>query len=174
MRRIVWLNGAFGVGKSTTALHMLALDPTWHLFDPEWVGYMLRANLHGFEEADFQDYPAWRTLVPRVAHEVATHTGRDLLAVQTVLNRDHWRQLRSGLSALGLRSVHVLLDAEPEAIRMRIDGDTVDAGAAAWRHGHLPEFGSSRQWMRDDADIVVDTTVLTAEETAAVVLGRVS
>lgn len=172
MRRVLWLNGAFGVGKSTTALHVVGLDPSWHYFDPEWVGYMLRANLHGFEASDFQDYPAWRTLVPRVAHEVAAHTGRDLVAVQTVLSHEYWRQIRSGLSSLGLRPIHVLLDATTDAIRARIDADTVDPGASGWRHRHLAGYEAARTWLVEESDLVVDTTTLTAEEAAATVLGR--
>jgi hypothetical protein len=38
---IVWLNGAFGVGKTTTVLQLPALVPGSRLFDPETVGYML-------------------------------------------------------------------------------------------------------------------------------------
>lgn len=174
MRRVLWLNGAFGVGKSSVALHVVGLNPSWHLFDPEWVGYMLRANMHGFEAPDFQDYPAWRTLVPRVAHEVAAHTGKDLLAVQTVLNRDYWRQIRAGLSTLGLQPVHVLVDAEPDAIRARIDADTADPGAARWRHDHIESYIAARSWIREEADVVVDTTSATAEEAAAMVIGRVA
>lgn len=174
MRRVLWLNGTFGVGKSTTALHMLGMDATWHLFDPEWVGYMLRANLHGFEEKDFQDYPAWRTLVPRVAHEISAHTGRDLLAVQTVMNIDYWRQIRSGLSALGMQPLHVLLDATSEALRARITADTADPGAEGWRLDHVTAYEKSREWMVASADHVVDTTSMAPEDVAAAVLGRVS
>jgi hypothetical protein len=169
---VLWLNGTFGVGKSTTALHIVALDPSWHLFDPEWVGYMLRASLHGFDVSDFQDYPAWRTLVPRVAHEVASHTGSDLLAMQTVLHRDYWRQLRSGLSTLGLQTVHVVLDATDDALRARIAADTGDPGAAGWRLDHVATYAEAREWMVASADVVVDTTSMTPQDVAAAVLGQ--
>jgi len=49
---IVWLNGAFGAGKSTTAKALVALSPRLRLFDPEWVGYLLRANLSNHEFTD--------------------------------------------------------------------------------------------------------------------------
>jgi hypothetical protein len=67
----------FGVGKTSAAQRIVALDDQWRLFDPEWVGYMLRANLAGIQPADFQDIEAWRTLVPIVAKDttpfVAAH-----------------------------------------------------------------------------------------------------
>jgi hypothetical protein len=51
----VWVNGTFGVGKTTTATRMRELAPAWRVFDPEWVGYMLRANLGDLTFSDFQD-----------------------------------------------------------------------------------------------------------------------
>ena len=174
MRRVLWLNGAFGVGKSTTAIHIAAGDPSWHLFDPEWVGYMLRANLHGFETEDFQDLPSWRTLVPKVAHEVASHTGRDLLAVQTVLRADYWRQLRAGMSAHGLGVLHVVLDAGEAALRQRIDGDGNEQSAREWRSSRVGEYLRAREWMTAAADLVVDTTSAPAELVAAAVLEHFS
>jgi hypothetical protein len=94
---IVWLNGAFGGGKTTTANELTALLPGARHFDPEWVGYMLRANLADLEFTDFQQLPPWRVLVPETMAQVAALTGQHLIAVQTVLVEDYWRELRSGL-----------------------------------------------------------------------------
>lgn len=174
MRRILWLNGAFGAGKSTTALHIAGADPSWHLFDPEWVGYMLRANLHGHMPDDFQDLPAWRTLVPRVAHEVASTTGSDLLAVQTVLNEAYWRQIRSGMSSLGLGVFHVVLDVGEDALRERIAADAADPGAAGWRLGHVDAWIAARGWMTSAADLVVDASVQGPEEVSRAVLAALA
>ena len=73
---IVWLNGAFGAGKSTTAKALVALAPRLRLFDPEWVGYLLRANLSDHEFTDFQQLRPWRTLVPVVAARSPTSLAR--------------------------------------------------------------------------------------------------
>ncbi|MEE3922370.1 hypothetical protein V2I01_41005 [Micromonospora sp. BRA006-A] len=40
---IVWLNGAFGVGKTTTARLLTNALPDARLFDPEFLGSMLTA-----------------------------------------------------------------------------------------------------------------------------------
>jgi hypothetical protein len=42
---IVWLNGTFGCGKTTTAAELRGLIPSSRVFDPETVGYMLQPNL---------------------------------------------------------------------------------------------------------------------------------
>ena len=140
------------------------------MFDPEWVGHMLRANLHGVEFSDFQDLHAWRSLVPKVAHEVATIAGRDLLAVQTVLNENYWRQLRQGMSALGMQIVHVVLDCEDSVLRSRIENDENDAGALQWRLDHMAAYSGAREWLRRTADLVVDTTSVAAADAAAGIL----
>jgi hypothetical protein len=54
---IVWLNGAFGCGKTTTAAELRSLIPSGRLFDPETVGYMLRPNLADHPVSDFQHCP---------------------------------------------------------------------------------------------------------------------
>jgi adenylylsulfate kinase-like enzyme len=38
---IIWMNGTFGVGKTTTAGHLVAKSDRLRLFDPEEVGYLL-------------------------------------------------------------------------------------------------------------------------------------
>jgi hypothetical protein len=50
---IVWLNGTFGCGKSTTVAELRSLVPSSRLFDPETVGYMVRPNLPDHPVSDF-------------------------------------------------------------------------------------------------------------------------
>ena len=68
---IIWLNGTFGAGKSTTARELIPLMPDSRLFDPELVGYVLMEYLSDHEFSDFQDLTPWRTLVPIVTNQVA-------------------------------------------------------------------------------------------------------
>ena len=167
---IIWLNGTFGVGKTTTAGEMIAQDPSLRLFDPEWVGYMLTANLGDRDIQDFQDLDAWRRLVPIVAHEIVELTGQRLLAVQSVLVEEYWLELRRGLEALGHPVFHVVLDADSDVLRERAETDVADHGAAQWRIDHLPAYEAARTWLFDKADIVVDTSDMTPGHVAATVL----
>jgi hypothetical protein len=54
---IIWLNGTFGVGKTTTAAALNGQLPGWRLFDPETVGLMLRGALADHPVSDFQHWP---------------------------------------------------------------------------------------------------------------------
>jgi hypothetical protein len=170
---VVWLNGTFGAGKTTTANVVVGRDATLRAFDPEWVGFMLRMNLADQEATDFQHLPPWRRLVPVVAREIADLTGQRLVTVQTVLIEDYWRELRAGLDEQRLDVVHVLLDADDDALRARIEGDTVDVNARQWRLDHLDEYRAARPWMTAAADLVIDTTARTADDVATLLLDAV-
>lgn len=65
---IVWINGPFGVGKSTAACLLAGLWPGATLFEPEYLGSLLR---HWYPPDtvvdDFQDLSVWRRLVKETA-----------------------------------------------------------------------------------------------------------
>ena len=166
---IVWINGTFGVGKTSTATRLVADDPRLRLFDPEWVGYLLVNNLADHPVTDFQHLPPWRTLTPIVADEVVRFTGQSLVAVQTVLVEEYWHEIVEGLARLGHDVVHVVLKADPDVVRRRIDSDKIETTARAWRHRHLDAYATARDWLIPAADLVVDTTRLSIPEAAATV-----
>jgi chloramphenicol 3-O-phosphotransferase len=165
---IVWLNGAFGAGKTTTALRLPALVPDSRLFDPETVGYMLRPNLADHAVSDFQHWPPWRPLVAATAIELARYTGEHLIAPQTVLVREYLGEIFTGLRAAGLAVFHVLLDADEEVLRHRIQGSDE---AQAWRLAHLAGYRAARPWLIEAADLVVDTAAAAPDEVANRVAG---
>jgi len=165
---IVWLNGTFGAGKTTTAGRLLPLLPGTRLFDPEFVGYMLQPFLEDHPVSDFQHWPPWRNLVVATAHELAGFTGQHLIAPQTVLSRDYLEQIFTGLRAAGLPVFHVLLDADEAVLRRRIEGS---GEASQWRLDHLTEYRTARAWMTAAADLVVDTARLAPEQVARQIAG---
>ena len=169
---IVWLNGPFGGGKTTTAHKLVNGRPALRLFDPETVGYMLMANLRDRPVDDFQELRAWRSLVPAVAAEVTTATGSGLVAVQTVLVEDYWTELRSGFDRHGIHVLHVLLDCDADVLRKRIHGDDVERAAERWRLDHVGPYAAARPWLTEDADLVVDTSTRSPAEVAALVLAE--
>jgi len=62
---VVFLNGAFGVGKTTVARALCARVPRSAIFDPEVAGWVLRrlprwVALAGRGTDDYQDMPLWR------------------------------------------------------------------------------------------------------------------
>lgn len=167
---LVWLNGPFGVGKTTTANAIVRASPGYRVFDPEWVGYMVRENLADVAVDDFQDLPPWRALVPPVATEIARFTASPLVAVQTVMVERYWNELHAGFDRLDARVVHVLLDCEERALRERIATDDVESAAAGWRLDHVAAYLAARDWMRAAADVVVDVTATPPTHVASAIL----
>jgi hypothetical protein len=160
---IIWLNGTFGAGKTATAAELLKLVPGARPFDPETVGYMLRPNLADQPVSDFQHWPPWRPLVVATAAELTRYTGQHLIAVQAVLDRDYLAEIFAGLHAAGLSVFHVLLDAEEDILRCRIE---LSDEARQWRLDHLPAYRLALRWLCEEADLVVDATALTIVQAA--------
>ncbi len=167
---MIWINGPFGGGKTTTAEALVSRRPELRTFDPEHVGYLLMSNLAGLEIDDFQDLAAWRELVPIVARHLAVTSGQELVAVQTVLDQRYWRDLRAGLAAQGMDVVHVVLDAEQATLERRIERDEESSDAHQWRLDHIDPFVDARSWLYAEADLVVDTTTLDVDGTVDLIV----
>lgn len=169
---IIWLNGTFGAGKTTTARHLVDGRSGLRLYDPETVGQLLAYHLPDHEFSDFQQLPSWRALVPVVADELSSATGQDLVAVQTVLDQGYWNELGDGLSAHGQSVLHVVLDADPDTLLARIDADPEGRDIRRWRHDHVAPYAAARGWLLKAADLVVNTGTLSASQAAAAILAR--
>lgn len=169
MSEFLWLNGSFGAGKTSIAKELVAADPQhWRLFDPEFVGFMLRAQFPDADVTDFQDLPSWRRQVPLVADDITTETGQGLVIVQTVLNQKYWTEIATGIAELGHSLHHVLIDASPQTLRQRINEDEVLHRAAGWRLQHVPTYIDARNdWLAAAADLIVDTTSISPLRAAA-------
>lgn len=171
---IIWINGTFGAGKTTTGTLLAELDHRLRAFDPEWVGYLLRSNLADHQVNDFQEFESWRRLVPIVADEIVRSTGQSLVAIQTVLDEGYWRELESGLTGLGHEVFHVVLEADDDVTRQRIETDEIETTARRWRLDHLPTYAAARAWLVARADLLLDTSDISPAEAAERVWAAVS
>lgn len=163
---LIWLNGPFGVGKTSVAKELITRHSTLRLFDPESIGHMLRANPSDVLVTDFQDLPQWRSLVPRASTEVASVTGNSLVAVQTVLTETYWEEILAGLQRENFTPFSIVLDCHPDVLRRRVLDDEVERGAERWRLEHVDKYQLARDWLLESADLVIDTTNLTVSQVA--------
>jgi chloramphenicol 3-O-phosphotransferase len=163
---IVWLNGTFGAGKTTTARALEAIWPNSRQFDPEWVGEALSANLRDIEFDNFQDLPPWRPAVVEMLDGVARLTGQNVISVQTVMKSEYWIEIKRGLEARGQRVVHVVLDSDESILEQRINADQEERDAREWRLRHIPIYLQQREWMLREADVVARTSAGTPDEVA--------
>ncbi|MFI7429230.1 AAA family ATPase [Micromonospora sp. NPDC049836] len=132
---IVWLNGAFGAGKTTVARELCRALPTARRFDPEWLGYALRRT-RPVPGGDYQDLAAWRRWTVRLAG-LAARGGRPVVVPMTLLRADYRSEILGGLRRRGTPVRQVVLRVPEPVLRARIDGDDREAGARDWRHRHV-------------------------------------
>lgn len=118
---IVFINGAFGSGKSTVAEGLAARIPNSLIYDPEEVGYMLRNILRPIDwSGDFQDYPMWPTLVPMVGQMLAEQYGRTLIVPMTIWNVERFQRVIDGFSKFDDHVRHFCLCASASVIHQRL------------------------------------------------------
>ncbi|MFE0045497.1 NUDIX hydrolase [Streptomyces albireticuli] len=172
---IVWLNGAFGAGKTSTARELTELVPDSALYDPEVIGgalgHLLPPKRLG-EVGDFQDLPVWRRLVVDAAAAVLAEVGGVLLVPMTLLRQEYRDEIFGGLAARRIPVRHVLLDTDETILRSRIEGreDYPDdpgrtESVRRWCRDHIGPYRAALPWLRADA-FTLDTGALTPREAA--------
>ncbi|WP_328498114.1 NUDIX domain-containing protein [Streptomyces sp. NBC_00414] len=181
---IVWINGAFGAGKTTTARELIDLIPNSTLFDPELIGAGLAQLLPAkrlAEVGDFQDLPIWRRLVVDTAAAMLAELGGVLVVPMTLLRQDYRDEIFGGLAARRIAVRHVLLAPAETILRERIAGREVppdlpdgEIRVRQWSYDQIEPYRAALAgWLTADAH-PVDNSTLTPYETAVRVAEAVS
>jgi predicted kinase len=120
---VVWINGAFGVGKTAVAEELAAMLPGSIVFDPEPHGDLLRRALPVAEQPDdFQDLPAWRELTRATAGSLATTRGGLVVVPMTIVEHAYFDEVMGGLQRDGIRVLHISLIAPAQVVASRLRG----------------------------------------------------
>ena len=122
---VLWLNGPFGVGKTTVA----RLLTNRRLVDPERIGFVMRRTL--WRGRDYQDVALWRRLVVRQVRRAARKG--PVVVPMTIVRRDVLDEVIGRLDGVRL----VALVAPRDVIAARADADRLDPGAKQWRLDNL-------------------------------------
>lgn len=117
---IIWLNGNFGAGKTSTATALQSLWPGSILFDPEVLGIGLRlwTPPQAFIR-DFQDIQLWRDLVVTTCAGLVAEWGRPLIVPMTLLRPPYFHHIVGGLREIEADLYHFCLTAPVEVLRAR-------------------------------------------------------
>lgn len=160
---IVWINGPFGVGKTTLTKELCRRDPKAHAFDPERIGWILKRTVGLLKPGDYQDLPAWRSATVTAAAWQAR--GADpLLVPMTVLRGPVLAELLTGLRTRGHDVHHLLLDVSAPVLIERLENDD-DEGPQSWRLDQLGAYLTARHHLRLAGE-VIDTDDLEPDEVA--------
>lgn len=117
---IIWINGAFGSGKTQTAYELHRRLPNSYVYDPENAGFFIRKNLpKPVQLADFQDYPMWRAFNRDMLDYIAVHYTGDIIVPMTLTNRAYFDEMIGALSRK-YEVKHFILYAEKATLLKRL------------------------------------------------------
>jgi hypothetical protein len=97
---IVWVNGAFGSGKTTLTGELHRRWPEALVFDPEQIGYLLR-EIVKVPTGNFQDLPLWRRQAASMAVGLIEEYRRPLLVPMTLVETDYLDEIVATVRAPG-------------------------------------------------------------------------
>ncbi len=130
-RMLIWINGAFGAGKTQTAYELHRRLPDSYVYDPENAGYFIRKNVpKRIALDDFQDYPMWRDM----NYAMIKHLNREydgvVIAPMTLVHPLYFDEIVGRLREDGVPVHHFALCAGKETLLRRLKGR--GEGSGSW------------------------------------------
>lgn len=118
---IIWINGAFGSGKSTAAYELQRRLPGSYVYDPEEAGFYIRKQLpQGIHKDDFQDYEMWRDINYRMLKYVSDHYSGSVIVPMTIVNPKYYQEIVGRLQLDGVEVRHFALWASRDVLIRRL------------------------------------------------------
>ena len=110
---IIWLNGAFGAGKTTIAHELQQKLPNAIIYDPEIIGSALMELVpEEMKENDFQEYQEWRCWNTHLLKRMSKESGRPIIVPMTLYKKEYEEELIGYLRRAGINVCHFLLAVE--------------------------------------------------------------
>jgi len=123
MKMILWINGAFGSGKTTTAfeLRLRIKNIKSIVYDPENVGYFLWKNSSDIlKKGDFQDYELWREINYKTLKLISENFDGIIIVPMTLVNPEYYKEIVGKLTDNGINLKHFILYADKETLLKRL------------------------------------------------------
>lgn len=163
---ILWIDGPYGVGKSTLANALHEREPDSFIFDAEAVGNAVRDNLppEMFNGWIFEGYPLWFHMCAALLTEIAGNFSGTVYVPMTLTEQDSFEKITRPLRERGVRVEHILLEADDDTVRQRILARGEEEGC--WC---MENIGLCQARQRDFTDVIrINAAGQTAELLAAV------
>jgi broad-specificity NMP kinase len=165
---IIWINGSFGVGKTTTSneLHKKLKDS--YIYDPEMAGQFIWENSPDCisRKCDFQDIPMWRDFNYQMLKYMHENYAGTIIVPMTMVNKEYYSQIIDRLINEGVPIHHYILVAGKSTILNRLAkrGEEDNSWAAQQMDRCLEAFE------KDILGIKIDTSNLSSEEVVSIIL----
>lgn len=165
---IIWISGAYGVGKSTLAEALAERMGNPLIFDAEEVGNAVRGNYpncpYGYI---FEDYPLWGEFCYKLLKDIHTSFQKDILVPMTLVRSASY-QIIENLARDGIETFFIVLEASYQCIHDRILARGEEEGCWCMENIDLARAGSGAM-----PGIHIDTDDRDVEELTGIVLDKI-
>jgi broad-specificity NMP kinase len=118
---IIWINGAFGSGKTQTAFEINRRLENSYVYDPENIGYFLRRNMpKEIIQGNFQDQVLWRTFNYEIIKNICSKYDGYIIIPMTINNKNYFEEIIGKLLGENTKIDHYILGASKETILKRL------------------------------------------------------
>jgi hypothetical protein len=173
---IIWIDGAFGSGKTTLVDELQGRRPEALVFDPEQIGYVLREIVE-VPSDNFQDLPLWHRQVAAMAIGLVEEYSAALLVPMTLVDAAYADEIFTAVRRHGITVRHFYLDVPRDVLARRIDGrlhapadPEREARIRAWCTAQIDRCAAARARLPRDTVALDDQRPV--DELATAVLAR--
>jgi uridine kinase len=120
--KIIWINGAFGSGKTTPAFEINRRLGNSFIYNPENIGYFFGRNMPKeiLAEDDFQNEILWRKFNYEIIKNIAAKYNGVIIIPMTIYNPQYYKEIIERLIESGIIIEHYILGAAKETIIKRL------------------------------------------------------
>ncbi|WP_161487968.1 AAA family ATPase [Paenibacillus glacialis] len=130
---IIWINGAFGSGKTQTSSELFRRIPNSFIYDPENTGYFIRKNIpKPIHKGDFQDFVMWRQFNYSMLKTIHDEFSGTIIVPMTIVSPEYFSEIVDRLREDGITVNHFTLCASKNTLlkRLRSRGEGKNSWAA--------------------------------------------
>lgn len=119
---IIWLNGAYGSGKTTVAFELNKRLNKSFVYDPENLGFFIRHNIpKNLHKDNFQDHDQWRYFNYDLLKYIAESYDGIIIVPMTIINIEYYQEIIERLKKDGFRLDHYILYANKKTLNRRLN-----------------------------------------------------
>lgn len=130
---MIWVNGAYGSGKTQTSFELQRRIPNSFVYDPENAGYFIRRNMpKELSKGDFQNFPMWREINYSLLKYIDSKYDGIIIVPMTVVDPIIFDEIVGELRKSGVTVNHFTLWASRDVLekRLRSRGEGKNSWAA--------------------------------------------
>jgi len=121
--KILWINGAYGAGKTSVVEVLHEMLPGSFIYDPENAGSFIRSNFpNSLWKDDYQDYPLWREINFKMILQLVRDVQQTILVPMTIVKPECYDEIIVLLRGVSVDVRHFILRVDENTLRERLLG----------------------------------------------------